>query len=305
MRVLDDQIYRLSPDLESRSAVAVGEVFACLTRDASGDQIGEGLDFADLDPARVFPVNGPISIAGVKAGDAVGIEIRAIVAAEWGHTWTRPGLGVSAPASPHVRRLSSRQPLIAWGGAPIAVAPQLHVGTIGLVPIVATEPRNLGVYGGNLDSVLCGVGSIIWITAQVDGGGLFVGDVHAAMGDAEVCGTGIEVAARLELSVRTHRGWAPTFPTIYRDEKTWLVVDGDDFDEALRRGVNECTQLLATHSGMAYEDAYLAAGLLLEVRVCQVVNSRRSLAVSLSGGADAALAQPRGHEISDVGYTQR
>lgn len=291
---VDNQIYRLAPGLAPAFTVDAGEVFACLTQDASGDQIGEGVAHADLDPDRVFPVNGPIAIAGVKAGDAVGIEIRAIDPAEWGHTWTRPGLGVGAPAEAHVRRLSARHPLIAWGdGTPIAVTPQLHIGTIGLLPRVEAAPRDLGNYGGNLDSVLCGVGSTIWITAQVDGGGLFVGDVHAAMGDAEVCGTGIEVAARLQFSVQTQLGWAPVFPTIIRDEKTWIIVDGGDFDEALSRGVAECTRLLAAHCGMSDKDAYLAVGLLLEVRVCQVVNSRRSLALSLTGAADAALAHPR------------
>ncbi|TFC27928.1 hypothetical protein E3O25_08915 [Cryobacterium sp. TMT1-3] len=291
MREFDEQIYRLSPGLAPSFTVEPGEVFACLTQDASGNQIGEGVRHADLDPSRVFAVNGPIEIAGVKAGDAVGVEIRAIDPAEWGHTWTRPGLGVGAPPESHVRRLAARHPLIEWGtGAPIAVTPRLHIGTLGLLPRVETEPRHLGGYGGNLDSVLCAVGSTVWITAQVDGGGLFVGDVHAAMGDAEVCGTGIEVAARLELCVRTRTDWAPTFATIRREEKTWIVVDGDDFDEALRRGVAECTRLLAAHFGMPHNDAYLAVGLLLEVRVCQVVNSRRSLALSLTGGADAALA---------------
>ncbi|TFB71905.1 hypothetical protein E3O06_11645 [Cryobacterium glaciale] len=290
MREFDEQIYRLSPGLAPAFAVEPGEVFACLTQDASGNQIGEGVRHADLDPSRVFPVNGPIAIAGVKAGDAVGVEIRAIDPAEWGHTWTRPGLGVGAPPESHVRRLSARHPLITWGdGAPIAVTPQLHIGTIGLLPRIEAAPRDLGSYGGNLDSVLCAVGSTIWITAQVDGGGLFVGDVHAAMGDAEVCGTGIEVAARLELCVSTHTGWAPAFPTIIRDDKAWIIVDGGDFDEALSRGVAECTRVLAAHFGMPSADAYLAVGLLLDVRVCQVVNSRRSLALSLTGGADAAL----------------
>ena len=294
MRVFDEQIYRLSPGQAPAFTVETGDAFTCLTQDASGNQLGEGVTHADLDPSLVFPVNGPIAIAGVKAGDAVGVQIRAIDPAEWGHTWTRPGLGVGAPPASYVRRLSAQHPLINWGtGAPIAVTPQLHIGTIGLLPRVEAAPRDLGNYGGNLDSVLCGVGSTIWITAQVDGGGLFVGDVHAAMGDAEVCGTGIEVAARLQLSVSTQSGWAPAFPTIMRDEKTWIIVDGADFDEALSRGVSECTRLVAEHFGMPDKDAYLAVGLLLEVRVCQVVNSRRSLALSLTGGADAALGDPR------------
>ena len=293
MRVFRDQIYALSPELALSNTVSAGEVFSCVTLDASGNQIAEGRNHADLDPARVFPVNGALGVAGVRVGDAVGISIRSIAASPWGHTWTRPGLGVNAPPETHVRRLSSQHPTIDWGsGAPISVPPQLHIGTIGLLPAVGQQPRTLGGYGGNLDSVLARSGSTVWITAQIPGGGLFLGDVHAAMGDAEVCGTGIEVAAEVQLSVKVQSGWAPRFATIDSDSKYWIIVTGDTFDEALRSGVSECTRLLAAHAGMTQPDAYLAVGLLLEVRVCQVVNPRRSLALSLTGAANAALGPP-------------
>ncbi|TFD21352.1 acetamidase/formamidase family protein [Cryobacterium sp. TMS1-13-1] len=293
MRVFRDQIYALSPERALSNTVSAGEVFSCVTLDASGNQIAEGRNHADLDPARVFPVNGALGLAEVRVGDAVGISIRSITASPWGHTWTRPGLGVNAPPESHVRRLSSQHPIIDWGsGAPISVPPQLHIGTIGLLPDTERLPRTLGRYGGNLDSVLARAGSTVWITAQVPGGGLFLGDVHAAMGDAEVCGTGIEVAAEVELSVSVQTDWAPRFATIDSDEKYSIIVTGDTFDDALSRGVGECTRLLAAHAGMSTADAYLAVGLLLEVRVCQVVNPRRSLALSLLGGADAALGPP-------------
>lgn len=290
MHSSDHRVFRLTPDLQIVPEVEVGERFLCRTLDASGGQIIEGVSYDEIDTGELFPVNGPISVSGVKAGDAVGIEIHSIAPTESGHCWTRPGLGVRAPADFHVRRLSSTRPVIDWGTGPtFSVPTKLHIGTIGLLPTVEARPRDLGVHGGNLDSTLSTVGSTVWIQAQHDGGGLFVGDVHAAIGSGEVCGTGIEVAAELELSVHVDTTWAPRFPTIAREGRFWLISVGADFDDTLAEGVDECSRLLALRSEMTVPDAYLAVGLLLEIQVCQVVNSQTSLALSLSSGADGAL----------------
>lgn len=288
--MLNDRIRLLEPDLEQSSMVHRGQRFHCRTMDASGNQINEGTLRADIRTDKLFPVNGPIKVEGVVPGTAVGIRVHSVDPDQWGHAWTRAELGMAAPVDFHVRRLSTMAPSIDWGDAPGVVVPsRVHIGTIGLLPNHIAEPRTLGAYGGNMDFVGIASGATVWITAQVAGAGLFLGDVHAAMGDAEVCGSGIEVAADVALSVQTRSDWAPTHPTVVSRGRTWLVCDGDSFEDALKAGVKECTALLSERWNMTVADAYLAVGLLLQVRVCQVVNPRVSVAISLSGGADTAF----------------
>ncbi|WP_111720902.1 acetamidase/formamidase family protein [Homoserinimonas sp. OAct 916] len=284
------RIYALHPDQPLVTGIRRGQPFTFATLDASGNQITEQLGLSAVQKGRLFPVNGPFEIEGVTPGTAVGITIHSVVPAAIGHTWTRKELGIAAPVDFHVRELDSMHPVIDWGDGPrITVPSKVHIGTIGLLPDNPTEPRRLGRYGGNMDFAVIAEGATVWLTAQVQGGGLFVGDVHASIGDAEVCGSGIEVAADITLSVETCSEWAPVLPTVVSNGRAWIIVDGDTFEEALHLGVETCTRLLSDAWGMSVPDAYLAVGLLLETRICQVVNSRLSLALSLAGGADSAF----------------
>lgn len=53
------------------------------------------------------------------------------------------------------------------------------------------------VHGGNLDTRHLTEGSTALFPIHVAGARFSLGDVHAAQGDGEVCGTGIEVGARV------------------------------------------------------------------------------------------------------------
>ena len=52
-----------------------------------------------------------------------------------------------------------------------------------------------GVHGGNLDNHLHGPGARILFPVRQPGGMFAVGDMHASMGDGEICGTGVEMRA--------------------------------------------------------------------------------------------------------------
>lgn len=286
----EDHFYALTPDQEPCHWVADGGSVRLRTLDASGGQFVEGFEYSDVDRSRLFPVTGPIGVRGAEAGDTIEIHVRELIADPTGHTWTRQGLGFAAPTDFHVRALSTAHPVIDWGGStPLSVIPRPHLGTLGVLPAHDFEPRSLGEHGGNVDTVHLGAGATLWVRAQVSGGGVFAGDVHAAIGDAEICGTGIESAATSTLDLSIRREWTPSMPTLFAAGKYRLIADGDTTDDALEQGVRACTELFARASGMSIADAYLAVGLLLEVELCQVVNPRRSVAVSLASGADLVL----------------
>jgi amidase len=291
-RTIDSVTYSVGSKVPMVDSVRLGETFRVRTTDASGGQISETISPEAIDHAALFPVVGPIELDGVRAADTVGIRLLSVrPAGEWGHTWTRPGLGFGVDVEFHVRRLGARRPMIDWLGADAAVelAARPHVGTIGLLPSGRAEPRTLGFYGGNLDFARCGPGATIWLQAEVDGAGLFLGDVHTAIGDGEVCGTGVEVDGIVDLSVISGEPWPGRLPVVTTDDRAWMIGVGDTFDEALEVAVRECVTRFADVQGVSERDAYLAVGLLLEVTVCQVVNPRRSVAVSLGSGMDSVL----------------
>jgi formamidase len=62
--------------------------------------------------------------------------------------------------------------------------------------------------GGNMDIQQMVVGTTLLLPCFVDGCGLFAGDVHYAQGDGEVCGTAIEMGAKVTVRTEIRKGMA-------------------------------------------------------------------------------------------------
>lgn len=60
--------------------------------------------------------------------------------------------------------------------------------------------------GGNMDIKAMQVGTTILFPVLVDGAGLWMGDIHYAQGDGEVCGTAIEMSARVTVRCEVRKG---------------------------------------------------------------------------------------------------
>ena len=280
--------YTVSAATEWTGATALGERFTLRTLDASGDQIREGVSFADVDAARMFPVTGPIRFDGVRAGDVVGLTLDDVRTAPFAHSWTRPGIGFGPDFGFHVRRIELADEH--WPGSPdIRLRLQPHVGTLGVLPRSEHPARDLGSYGGNVDISELGAGATLWVTAEVDGGGVFAGDIHAGIGDAEICGTGLEAPGEVDLRVEVLPGAKLDVPVVTRGDRAWLLGVGDSFEEALSAASTAAIGAIVRHLGVPAAEAYLLVSQILEVRVCQIVNPRVSVSVSLREGLDVSF----------------
>lgn len=60
--------------------------------------------------------------------------------------------------------------------------------------------------GGNMDIKAMQVGTTVLFPVFVEGAGLWTGDIHFAQGDGEVCGTAVEMAARVTLKCEVIKG---------------------------------------------------------------------------------------------------
>ena len=81
------------------------------------------------------------------------------------------------------------------------------IGVIGVAPAGAArvDCGSPGPHGGNMDTRLIGAGAVLYLPVAHEGALFAAGDLHAAMGDGEICGTGVEVsgAITLRLDVRS------------------------------------------------------------------------------------------------------
>jgi acetamidase/formamidase len=114
------------------------------------------------------------------------------------------------------RRRRVTIPLHPFLGA-IGVAPRFGRVETALVP---------GEYGGNMDCVETGVGARLLLPVWVRGAYLAFGDVHAAQGDGEICGSALETTGRVVVRVEVVKAGAGEWPRIETDE--YLMVAGSD-----------------------------------------------------------------------------
>jgi len=127
-----------------------------------------------------------------------------------------------------------------------------------------------GEHGGNLDNHLHGPGATVYLPVRQPGGMLAIGDMHASMGDGEVCFTGVEIAGEVTVRVGLLKGKQGRWPvTELRD--SWVVhgTAGPDFTEALDRAVEEGARFLVDQWGFTMEEAFVFLSVACDANICQ------------------------------------
>lgn len=268
MKTISDENYIAVHSAKNRPAAFVdsGETVVFKTRDCYNRTL--------LDLDRSFeeqtkdaidnPATGPVFVNGAEPGDAIAVEILKIQVADRGCVVM--GCGPFAEESRgKFYLLPIRGGKVVFKGIPIPVDPM--VGVIGTA-MADTDVPTMRAFpgGGNMDSRLHREGATVYLPVRVPGGLLSLGDVHALMGDGEVCGTGLEVDAvvttRIRLVKHADLRWALT-----KTEDAWYVnTSGDTCDDAIRAGYLELRRLVSRAYGLSLEDAgfYLTLQCLLE-----------------------------------------
>jgi acetamidase/formamidase len=271
--------------------IAPGEscLFEC--RDASNGQLtAKSLvsDVATLDFGQVNPVTGPVYVDGAKPGDALKVTIHAFEPSGFGWTANIPGFGILAdqfkdPAltlwsydttgqTPAAFGRSGKVPLKSMIGTigNALAAPGLH----SIVP-----PRAVG---GNMDIRDIGVGTELWLPVEVEGALFSLGDCHAAQGDGEVCGTAIETAMSVAVTidlVKDAKLAGPRFRTSgpvcrHLDAAGYEVTTGigPDLMSGAREAVSRMVDLLVVEHGLSPEEAYMLCSVCADLRISEIVD---------------------------------
>ncbi|MCW2573494.1 MAG: hypothetical protein JWO88_3552, partial [Frankiales bacterium] len=144
------------------------------------------------------------------------------------------------------------------------------IGVIGTAPaagmLYTADP---GPNGSNIDVNSIKAGATVYLPVSVPGALLAIGDIHASMGEGEVCGTGVEI--RGEATVRVHllkqqaprRVWLET-----RDD--WITTgQGATLEEAVHESVEGMTQLLMKQFDLDRTEAFLLVSARGDVRIGQ------------------------------------
>jgi amidase len=230
-------------------------------------------DYADRFP-KTNPATGPIAILGAEPGDVISVEILAIELAASGYTLVKPGFGVL----PHLveRPVARICPIVdgalQFGALNVPLRPM--IGVIAAAP--PGEPQGtafLGRHGGNLDCNLVTVGARIHLPVRVAGGLVFVGDVHATMGDGEISGSGFEIGAKVHLRLNLSKGGAVEWPWLETDGLIATLGSAPSFEEASDIAIRSMLALLIKRHAISETDAYMLMSIRGDLRINQACRS--------------------------------
>lgn len=106
-----------------------------------------------------------------------------------------------------------------------------------------------GKFGGNIDISGLGVGSAISLPVFTKGALLFMGDIHAAQGDGEVIGGGIEVGGNITFSVELQKGKRIDWPRLETEEIIGAIGIAENLQNAFEISYAQLTLWLMNDYG--------------------------------------------------------
>jgi acetamidase/formamidase len=280
-----------SRDLEPVLTVDPGDsiAFACPSSgwlDASGDPVAFRAPDGDVQDAGHALV-GPVEVRNARAGQTLSVGIDEVRIGSRGYTETG---GQQTPLNERLGVHEGEKVTLDWeldantrvgrdqAGREVALRPFL--GVIGMPPDVpgihpTAPPRTCG---GNIDCKELVAGTTLYLPIAVDGALVSAGDGHAAQGDGEVSQLAIEAPvdrAQLTLSIRDD---LPLTTPIAWTPEAWLAFGFDeDLNEAAAIAIDAMLELMSREHGLGRREALALAGVVVDLRVTQLVNGVRGV----------------------------
>jgi amidase len=275
----DHRVFAFSGASEPVLSVLAGTRLRIETADCFDDQVQQPGDIlAEVDWARINPATGPVFVEGVMRGDVLSVLIERIEIAGQGVMAVAPGFGVLAAELPEqLHRIVPIEDGLARIADGVAVPTCPMIGVIGVAPAGAPVPTaSPGAHGGNMDTKLIGEGAVLNLPVAHDGALFAMGDLHAAMGDGEICGTGVETAGVITLRLDVRRDLVITDPLLETPELVATIASAETLDAAAEKATRAMAGLLTERLGLSLEVATMLMSAGGDLQVSQVVDPLRT-----------------------------
>lgn len=252
--------YRAMGPYEPVLRIRSGDTITTTTVCAAGcDERGETVT------PRGNPQTGPFFVEGAEPGDTLVVhldEIRPNRPTGWARSSVAPNVVdpsyvTSLPESKVVDwaiNLNEGTATLSasgtrFGPLTIPLAPML--GCFGVAPFrqQAISTATSGEHGGNMDYRGFVAGTTVYFPVFEPGGLFFLGDGHAAQGDGEIAGTGIEISMTATVTLSVIKGKTIGWPRGENDEFIFTVGNARPLDQCLQHATTEMLRWLEQDYG--------------------------------------------------------
>ncbi|UOR11613.1 acetamidase/formamidase family protein [Halobacillus amylolyticus] len=268
-------VYAMSKENKPALKVTAGEQVVIDTYDCFENQIqSEDASFTSIDWERINPATGPVYVDGAQTGDILKVKIDHIELGERGVMATGPKLGVMGHRIEdfQVKMVEIKGNEVVFNDN-ISLPLQPMIGVIGVAPEdEAVSCGTPGAHGGNMDTKLVTTGATLYLPVFQEGGLFALGDLHAAMGDGEVCVSGVEIPAKVTVTLDVIKGHSIDYPFIENEAGAASLVSRESLDEASDLAVEKMIDVLQPQTDLSLAEFTMLMSAAGEVQVSQIVD---------------------------------
>lgn len=277
MLTLSDEkhFFAFSKDNKSVLQIKSGDRVKIKTMDCFSNQVRKNEDkLESINWDLVNPATGPIYIEGTQPGDVLKVTIERIDVGPLGIMATGEDLGVfGAYFKGMTKKLISIEGDFAVFNEKLKIPLNKMIGVIGVAP--DGEPVNCGTpgsHGGNMDTKLITEGASVLLPVFKEGALFGTGDVHAAMGDGEVCVTGVEIDAELTLYFEVIKDMTLNNPMVETDEILSCIASEKNLEDAALKAARDMYDYLNANTAFKGEELAMLLSAVGDLQVSQIVD---------------------------------
>jgi amidase len=238
------------------------------------------------------PQTGPIYVEGAEPGDTLVVNLIDIERArDWAYSCIRFNFG-GLVANAATRLLNDPIPektyIYHYENGEFRYNDRLRFGWEPFLGTMATAPELEAIstaapfnQGGNMDVPDIKPGNIIYLPVSVKGALFYTGDCHARQGEGEVCGTALEISAKVTLSFGLIKGKTIRWPRIESPTELMCVGSMKPMEDAARIAYCELLEWLV-ELGWERLEAYQAITQAGKLYVGNMVDTVYSLVAKIS-----------------------
>ena len=278
----DTVVYSMSAENKPVLHADLGTQVLFETWDALHGQISNADNgFDGLDWERVNPASGPVYINGAQVGDVLSVRIDKIEVEQTGVVVCGKGMGVMGGVlQDSATKILPIENDMAIFSDEIQIPLNKMVGVIGVAPEGDAIPCGApDLHGGNMDCKEIKEGATLLLPVNVPGALLALGDLHAVMADGEIGVTGLEVSGSVTVTVDVIKNKTLPLPMIINENHVMTLASDADLDTAVEMAVANMVEYLTKEQGFAAEDAVMLTSLVGDVKICQVVDPKKTIRV--------------------------
>lgn len=267
-------IYDFNKENPQVKVVSPGSTLTIETYDCFEDQVqSEDTIIGEIDWDRINPATGPVFIENALPGDILKVKIEKIEVGDQGVMVAGPDLGVMGDVLEEMasKIVQIKDDKIHFNNFTFPL--NKMVGVIGVAPKGAgVNCGTPGAHGGNMDSKMVSEGATLYFPVHAEGALFALGDLHAAMGDGEVSGAGVEVPGAVTVTFDVIKGEKLAHPMLENDQSFAQIASAETLDEAVKLAGSEMINRIAEKSGLSIAEVTMLMSMAGQTEIGQIVN---------------------------------